>query len=125
MPQSERQIHGWCRILAFLHRPRPLTRDDKKRAGLKYCRYPGYGFRWFRGRRVPDPKERAIMARIVEMREAHGCSWYAIAARLLREGVRTRDGRELSPSRVRRMYNAAIRQGAETSASVGGIGETG
>ncbi len=71
----------------------------------------GYGFRYIgrNGRliKVADPEERAVMARIVEARET-GKSFYQIAAQLLWDGVKTRDGQEWSQYRVRRAYDAEL-----------------
>jgi hypothetical protein len=108
-PEEARMARRILRTVLSLWRPRPLTREEKRAAGLKYCRHPGYGYRWYRGRRVPDPHEAAVMAEIVELRR-QGCSWYRIAAALLRQGVVTREGREWSPARCRRAYQAAVRQ---------------
>jgi DNA invertase Pin-like site-specific DNA recombinase len=84
----------------------------RKAAGVKYCRYPGYGFKWGGPtgleRRKPDVDEQGIMARIVEWKRA-GFSWYQIARHLLRNRMVTPAGREWSPSRVRRAYFAAVR----------------
>src|SRR5262245_14121455 len=106
----------FLRLMAFLSRPRPLTRHEKKEAGLKYCRYAGYGFRWFRGRRVPDEQEQKVIAQIVERRQ-QGHSWYRIAAHLLRHRIRTAAGQEWSASRVRRAYFAHLRQWVEAAPS--------
>lgn len=94
------------RLILDLWGPRPPTRVEKKQQGRRYCRYAGYGYRWSRGRRVPDPQEASTIGRIVTMRDDNGLSWYAIAAQLLREHVVTRNGREWSPARVRRAYLA-------------------
>src|SRR5207244_1969990 len=74
-----------------------------KAAGRKYCAHAGYGFKWSRGRRVTDPQESAAIATIVELRR-QGLSWYAIAARLLHQGIRTPAGKDWAPSRVPRAY---------------------
>jgi DNA invertase Pin-like site-specific DNA recombinase len=84
-----------------------LGMQEKKQRGEKYCRHAGYGYRWRNGRRVPNESEQAVISWIVEWRE-DGQSWYAIAARLLREGVKTASGNEWSPSRVRRAYLTEI-----------------
>jgi hypothetical protein len=90
-----------------------LTRKRKKRKGLKYCRFAGYGFKWGgpkdKQKRVPDLDEQAVMAQIVQWREV-GWSWYRIAARLLRNRVVTAEGREWSVSRVRRACVAELRR---------------
>src|SRR5262249_60950915 len=62
-------------------------------------------------RRAPNAYEQAVMAKIHEWRFS-GYSFYQIAAHLLRHGVPTADGREWSPSRVRRAWLAALRQRA-------------
>jgi DNA invertase Pin-like site-specific DNA recombinase len=78
------------------------TREE----GRRHCRdAAGYGFKWKRGKRVPDETEKAVIAKIVQWREVMGCSWYEIAAHLLHCGVTVGStGREWSPSRVRRAY---------------------
>src|SRR5262249_3786186 len=98
MPFSNREARLLAKLIKVLLGPKPLTRGAKKEAGLKYCRYPGYGYRWFRGRRVPDEYERMVMGKIVDWKQA-GYSWYQIAAHLFQLGVRTRNGSEWSPSR--------------------------
>lgn len=82
------------------------TRDYKRSNGLKYCRYPGFGFRWFRGKRVVDEQEMATIAEIAKMRDEGGLSFEKIALDLLRRRVVTRDGREWSPWRCERAYRA-------------------
>lgn len=53
----------WCR------QRRENSREGKRERGVKYCRHAGYGFKWGPdGRRVPDPAEAAVIARIVEMK---------------------------------------------------------
>jgi DNA invertase Pin-like site-specific DNA recombinase len=83
----------------------------RKLEGRKYCRHPGYGFTWKgkkgQERREPHAHEQAVMAKVIEWRQA-GYSWYEVAAHLLRHRVLTADGREWSPSRVRRAYRAAV-----------------
>ena len=111
MPMTDREARLCLRIFALLCRPRPLTREQKKEAGLKYCRYAGYGFRWFRGRRVPDLDEQQVIKLIVERRRA-GHSWYEIAAGLLRQGVQTAGGRDWSVARCRRACGAELHRRA-------------
>jgi hypothetical protein len=86
----------------------------KKEEGQRYCRdAAGYGFKWVRGKRVPDETEQAVIAKIVQWREEMGCGWYEIAAHLLHCGVTVGStGREWSPSRVRRAYLAALQRRA-------------
>jgi hypothetical protein len=86
--------------------------EDRRRRGLRSTRHAGLGWRFSgrRGhqRRVPDDAERRVMAKVVEWWEA-GYSWFEIARHLLLNKVKTADGREWSPSRVRRAFLAAIR----------------
>jgi hypothetical protein len=86
----------------------------KKEEGRRYCKdAAGYGFKWKRGKRVPDETEQAVIAKIGQWREEMGCSWYEIASHLLHCGVTVGStGREWSPSRVRRAYLAALRRRA-------------
>ena len=74
-----------------------------KQRGLKHCCYPGYGFRWKRGRRVRDELEVEQIGRIVAMHE-QGRPLYQVAVTFLWERVKTRGGREWSYDRVRRAY---------------------
>lgn len=77
----------------------------KSPADKKRCRHAGYGFKWFRGKRVVDEREQETMAMIFGLRES-GLSWYEIARRLLYARVLTSEGQEWSPSRVRRAFLA-------------------
>jgi hypothetical protein len=89
----------------------------RKGAGRAPNQHAGFGFRLVgprgRKRRVVDEVERRTMGRIIELRDS-GCSWSQAAVRLMHDGV-TRNGREWSPSTVRRAHKAelALRQ-AET-----------
>jgi hypothetical protein len=89
----------------------------RKGTGRAPNQHAGFGFRLVgprgRKRRVVDEVERRTMGRIVELRDS-GCSWSQAAVRLMHDGV-TRNGREWSPSTVRRAHKAelALRQ-AET-----------
>ncbi len=113
---TKEEARLWCGMFKIVYGPkprkRPLSRARKKKRGLRYCRYAGYGFRWFRGRRAPDPVERATMKRVVELRETR-FSWFEIAMQLMEERVTTRHGRENSVSRVRRLYCAEMRLRSE------------
>jgi hypothetical protein len=106
--RRNQELRLLLRVIELVSRPRPLTLADKKRAGLRYCRYAGYGFKWYRGRRVRDEFETAVIAKIVEWRGA-GTSWYGIAAHLLQHRIKTASGNEWSPSRVRRACLAELR----------------
>jgi hypothetical protein len=105
-------------ILKQIFLPRPLTRKKKKKRGLKYCRYAGYGFKWSgpkgQQKRVPDEGEQAVMSQLVQWRD-NGASWYQMAARLLRNRIVTSEGREWSPSRCRRAFLAALRLRADAT----------
>jgi DNA invertase Pin-like site-specific DNA recombinase len=86
--------------------------NRKRLEGRRYTCHLPPGWRW-EGRRgqqrpVPDPYERAIIAKIIEWRD-QGQSWNRIATHLLRSRVVTPAGREWSPSRARRVYVAATR----------------
>src|SRR5690349_11907521 len=75
--------------------------------------HAGYGYRLTgpKGcrRRVPDLAEQAVIARIVDLRQAGTC-WEQIALTLLRERITAKTGREWSISRIRRAYDAATQQ---------------
>jgi hypothetical protein len=116
MPSGRRELRRILTDLRFIFR---LRREDKKALGLKYCASAPLGFKWFRGRKVPDERERQVMAAIVEWRQA-GLSWYQIAAQFLCQGIRTTAGREISVSRVRRCYAAALRLQEEQRQSAAG-----
>jgi hypothetical protein len=85
---------------------------ERRLKGLRYTRYPGYGYRWSgrRGhqRRVLDHQERRVMAAILRWVQ-EGASYFDIAGHLLISRITTAQGREWSPSRVRRAFLAAIR----------------
>lgn len=87
---------------------------EKKRQGKKHCRHAGYGFHWRRGKQEAHPQEQAVMAKIVEWREK-GYSWHGIAAHLLRHRILTAEGREWSPSRVRRVCIGELQRRASIS----------
>ena len=93
------------------------VRAAMKQRGLKHCFYPGYGYRWCRGRRVQDDREVEQIQRIVAMHE-QGQPLYRIAVTFLLERVRTRAGKEWSYDRVWRAYGAALR-GEVPGVSVG------
>jgi DNA invertase Pin-like site-specific DNA recombinase len=116
-PVSDLVVRALTNLQAFRHARRSeAVREGmlrRKRTGKRYCRHAGYGHTW-KGRkgrqgRKPDPYEQAVMAKIVDW-VAAGYSYYAVAAHLLREGIETADGKEWSPSRVRRAYLAALQQ---------------
>lgn len=109
-------LRGLLQLIVFLAKPHPLTRDEKREQGLKYARYPGYGFRWHRGRRVKDDQEMAIIDDIAQLRDS-GLSWHGVAATLLRRGVRTPAGTEWSPWRCQRAYRACVAARVPTSAA--------
>src|SRR5262249_12994661 len=102
MPRSwdERELRLMARMILIVTAPKQLTREDKKKAGLRYCRYAGYGYRWARNKRVPDQHEQEVIALIFKLRSMN-YSWYQIAAHLLHNHIKTKEGREWSPSRVR------------------------
>jgi DNA invertase Pin-like site-specific DNA recombinase len=74
--------------------------------------FAGYGFRLIgpkgHKRRVTDIEERASMRRIVKSR-CDGCSWEAIYFEFLKLGIRTREGKEWSLSRIYRAFQAELR----------------
>jgi hypothetical protein len=57
---------------------------------------------------VHDPGEKAAVARTIEWLTA-GASWYRIARELLHDRIATKDGRDWSPSRVRRAHLRSLR----------------
>ena len=65
----------------------------------------GYGFKLVGSRgdkkRVPDPDERRVMAWIVK-HHMENYSWRDMYLTLLERGIKTRKGKEWSPSRIRR-----------------------
>jgi DNA invertase Pin-like site-specific DNA recombinase len=71
---------------------------------------PGYrlaGRRRHRRKEV-DPKERAVMAKIVELRDK-GASWRTLYFSLLKDRIKRRGGREWSEVAIRRAYDAEKR----------------
>jgi DNA invertase Pin-like site-specific DNA recombinase len=85
--------------------------------------FAGYGFRLIgpkgHKRRVPDPEERATMKRIVKSR-CEGCSWEAIYFEFLKLGIKTREGKEWSISRLYRAFQAELVLMAKEAASLSG-----
>jgi DNA invertase Pin-like site-specific DNA recombinase len=85
--------------------------------------FAGYGFRWVGAkghkRRVADTEERDSMRRIVKAR-CDGCSWEAIYFDFLKDGIKTKEGREWSISRLYRAFQAELRLMAKEGASRGG-----
>jgi DNA invertase Pin-like site-specific DNA recombinase len=83
----------------------------------------GYGFKYVGAkghkRRVADLEERAIMKRILKSR-CDGCSWEAIYFDLLQQGIRTREGKEWSLSRIYRAFRAGLRLMAKEATSRNG-----
>jgi DNA invertase Pin-like site-specific DNA recombinase len=73
--------------------------------------FAGYGFRWVgakgQKRRVVDGEERATMRRIVKSR-CEGCSWEAIYFEFLQLGIKTKEGKEWSVSRIYRAFQAEL-----------------
>jgi hypothetical protein len=106
MDQSETRL--WLKLMRLLYNPQ-MSREDKKQMGLRYCHHAGYGWRWWRGKRIPDPDEREIMSLICDWKLA-GHSYGAIARHLLRHQVVTRAGKEWSVARVRRACIAEARR---------------
>lgn len=83
----------------------------RRLAGKMGSQFPGHGFKMAGPKgaryRVPDPKQRAVMARIVELREQK-VSWRCIAIRFIYDRIRTVDGREWSTDSIRRAYKAEM-----------------
>lgn len=78
----------------------------KAYSGKRHCGHPRYGWRWHGDSRVLDLDECKIADRIRHERDA-GCSWNQIAVGLLRDRITTKDGKEWSVARVRRVYLAS------------------
>ena len=85
--------------------------------------FAGYGFKYVGAkghkRRVADPDERATMKRIVKSR-CDGCSWEAIYFEFLKLGIKTKEGKEWSISRLYRAFQAELRLMAKEAGSQGG-----
>jgi DNA invertase Pin-like site-specific DNA recombinase len=81
--------------------------------------FAGYGFRYVgakgQKRRVVDGEERATMKRIVKSR-CDGCSWEAIYFEFLQLGIKTKEGKEWSVSRIYRAFQAELVLMAKESA---------
>lgn len=84
---------------------------QKKRQTGVFNGRPGYGYRLAgrkgRRRRVPDYDERRIIRLIVELKDQRGLTFEEIYWHLFRAGVRTRDDREWSCTRVAAAYYEA------------------
>ena len=82
--------------------------------------FAGYGFKYVGAkghkRRVEDPEERAMMKRIVKAR-CESCAWAAIYFEFLKLGIRTREGKEWSISRIFRAFRAELILMAQESAN--------
>jgi DNA invertase Pin-like site-specific DNA recombinase len=82
--------------------------------------FAGYGFKLIGAkghkRRVADPEERATMKRVVKLR-CDSWSWEAIYFDFLKQGIKTREGREWSLSRIYRAFQAELRLMAKEAAS--------
>ena len=85
--------------------------------------FAGYGFKYVGAkgykRRVTDAEERKTMARIVKSR-CDGCSWEAIYFEFLKLGIKTREGKEWSISRLFRAFRVALKLMAQEAASQSG-----
>lgn len=83
-------------------------------AGLRCCRYPGYGWRWTTsGKRVIDMEECKV-AEMIRTWRAAGLSWAEMARSLLLRKIKTKNGCEWSAARVRRVYLASVTWTDET-----------
>jgi len=80
------------------------TRKQRGKLANGSCA-PGYRLAGRRGhrRKEVDPKERAVMATIVELRD-NGASWRTLYFSLLKDRIKRRDGREWSETAIRRAY---------------------
>jgi DNA invertase Pin-like site-specific DNA recombinase len=82
--------------------------------------FAGYGFKLVGAkghkRRVADPEERATMKQVVKLR-CDSWSWEAIYFDFLKQGIKTREGREWSLSRICRAFQAELRLMAKEAAS--------
>ena len=85
--------------------------------------FAGYGFKYVGAkrhkRRVADTEERVTMKRIVKSR-CDGCSWEAIYFEFLKLGIKTKEGKEWSISRLYRAFQAELRLMAKEAGSQGG-----
>jgi DNA invertase Pin-like site-specific DNA recombinase len=97
-----------------------------KERGEKYCRWAEYGWRWEKrldprlkktiNVKVPDESERAILRRVVELRDA-GQSLDQIRQHLSYVmKVRTRMGGEWTTARIASLFDQGMRLMAETAA---------
>ncbi len=85
--------------------------QHRKKKGERYCRDPGYGFRWEKrtigGKRVKvkvrDDDERTVMRSILTWRTQQDIlSWSEIEGHIKDLGIMTKDGNPWSDSRIRR-----------------------
>ena len=85
--------------------------------------FAGYGFKYVgakgQKRRIADTEERATMKRIVKSR-CEGCSWEAIYFEFLQLGIKTKEGKEWSISRLYRAFQAELVLMAKEAASLSG-----
>jgi DNA invertase Pin-like site-specific DNA recombinase len=89
--------------------------------------FAGYGFKYVgvkgHKRRVEDLDERATMKSIVKSR-CDGCSWEQIYFGFLNQGIRTKEGKEWSLSRIYRAFQAELVLMAKEGASPRNSGES-
>jgi DNA invertase Pin-like site-specific DNA recombinase len=87
-------------------------KDRVKNGKLGYGSAPlGFVHKGAPGRRyrVEDPAERAVMAKIVAMRDEHRMTWHEIRKSLMMQKIVTRDGRWWVMSRIQRAYAAELK----------------
>jgi DNA invertase Pin-like site-specific DNA recombinase len=107
------------RIHMAMNHPQTKAKMASRTARGKLTNHPGYGYR-HRGAagrkvRVVDAKEQEAIARITAWREQENLSWDKIAIRLLRQRIRTKDGRDWSSQRCRRAYLQQIQRRSQTT----------
>jgi hypothetical protein len=112
-PGDEGTLRSAMRLLCLTG----TTNEDDRRAlirlalwrrkadGRRYTRHPGYGRRWFRGRKVPDDREQTVIDHIRQWRR-DGFTWAEITTHLRTLRVETKDGNLWTTDRVRRAVGA-------------------
>jgi len=93
---------------------------NRKKNNFQYCHFPGYGFKWSKGKvkvdgqwqrtKVRDDEERNAMRSIVEWRmQDNPLSWDEIEAHLKNLNIINKEGRLWTEQRIRRACKAELK----------------
>src|SRR5271157_3098659 len=93
---------------------------NRKKNNFQYCHFPGYGFKWSKGKvkvdgqwqrtKVRDDEERKVMRSIVGWRmQDNPLSWDEIEAHLKNLNIINKEGRFWTEQRIRRACKAELK----------------